>query len=152
MCRHRSFAADNSTLGPWAWGGTTEAKHTLLAEAFESAGPLYGALAYTPGYQVVFSPGVFFSLLYVLGIPLFFTLKLSRGRSVLNHTRFGRKYGYLYKRYEVEYYYWEVVILLRKVLLSVVRLWLVLPNGDVLPVQQAALGMVVVLLALLAQA
>ena len=67
-------------------------------------------------------------------------------------TRFGRKYGYLYKRYEVEYYYWEVVILLRKVLLSVVRLWLVLPNGDVLPVQQAALGMVVVLLALLAQA
>ena len=46
-------------------------------------------------------------------IPLFFFVQLQRGKHKLNHLTFGRRYGYLYKRYEVEWFWWECTVMVR---------------------------------------
>jgi len=144
-CKYREFNEDNTTLTDWMWYEySVPAKNTFLGSV--------GVLDATPSYLLIFILGICFTALYAVGIPVFFGMRLYRGRHMLNHLRFGRKYGYLYKRYDVDWYFWEIVIMLRKVMLSVVRLFLVLPNGEPLPVQQASLGMSVLLVFLCAQA
>ena len=68
--------------------------------------------------------GWFFTVLYGLGIPVTFFVILYRGRNRLNQTDFGKKFGYLYKRYDAEWYWWETVVMLRKALLASVAVFL----------------------------
>ena len=84
-------------------------------------------------------------MLYGFGIPLGFFVILYRGRNRLNQTDFGKKFGYLYKRYDAEWYWWETVVLLRKLILAIINILVLTPSGSPLPVPQAALGMLTVL-------
>lgn len=143
-CELRELGPDNRTLTEWRWSPSQPATSTALGKL--------GILATTPSYEIIFILGWCFTLLYAVGIPLFFAMRLYNGRHQLNHLRFGRKYGYLYKRYDVDWYFWEITIMARKILLSMVRLCLVLPNGEPLGVQQVSLGMLVMLIFLCAQA
>ena len=68
---------------------------------------------------------VFLSLiLFVLGIPLLVFVVLRRNRIYLydekspKHGRIALAFGSLYQSYEPEYYYWECVEMLRKMLLT----------------------------------
>lgn len=52
--------------------------------------------------------GVLAGVIYGIGIPLSIMCFLYAGRFRLNVMAFGRKFGYLYRRYEREWYFWEV--------------------------------------------
>lgn len=107
---------------------------------------------YSPQYHRLQQLAVGFTLLYGFCIPLFIYIALTRGKHQLNHLSFGRRYGYLYKRYEVQYFWWECTVMIRKSLLSVVDIFIGLENGAFLPGQQAVAGMCVVVTFLLLQA
>lgn len=106
----------------------------------------------SPAYAELRIIAGFFALLYSLCIPGFFFVKLTAGRHKLNHLNFGRRYGYLYKRYEVRWYWWECTVMIRKLLLNAVDIFIGLENGSQLPGQQAAAGMTVVCIFLMMQA
>ena len=106
----------------------------------------------SPSYLWLQRMATFFTLLYGICIPLFIFIALSSGKNQLNHLSFGRRYGYLYKRYEVQYYWWECTVMVRKSMLSVVDIFIGLENGAFLPGQQAVAGMCVVVTFLLLQA
>ena len=107
---------------------------------------------YAPGYNRLKQMATFFTLLYGVCIPLFIYIALTKGKHQLNHLSFGRRYGYLYKRYEVQYFWWECTVMIRKSMLSVVDIFIGLDNGAFLPGQQAVAGMCVVVTFLLLQA
>ena len=109
-------------------------------------------LSNSPAYAELRVLAGFFALLYSLCIPGFFFVKLTAGRHKLNHLNFGRRYGYLYKRYEVKWYWWECTVMIRKLLLNAVDIFIGLENGSQLPGQQAAAAMVVVIIFIMMQA
>ena len=106
----------------------------------------------SPNYTTLTYLATFFTTLYGVCIPLFIYIALTQGKHQLNHLSFGRRYGYLYKRYEVQYFWWECTVMLRKSALSVVDIFVGLDNGAYLPGQQAVAGMCVVVTFLLMQA
>jgi hypothetical protein len=63
-------------------------------------------------------------IFYVFGMPLFVLYRLYKNRTELTKTNFAainrnvvQRYHFLFKGYEPEFYYWEIVIMIRKVLL-----------------------------------
>lgn len=106
----------------------------------------------SPAYTQLRIIAGFFAMLYSVGIPGFFFVQLTAGRHKLNHLNFGRRYGYLYKRYEVKWYWWECTVMIRKLLLNAVDIFIGLENGSQLPGQQTAAGMTVVCIFIMMQA
>lgn len=51
-----------------------------------------------------------------LGIPAFAFLLLQREKENLKKISVKEKYGFLYNGYQKRYYYWEVVIMYRKIM------------------------------------
>lgn len=105
-----------------------------------------------PTYGNLVIMAAFFSILYAVLIPVGFFFQLNAGKHRLNHLNFGRRYGYLYKRYEVQYFWWETTVMFRKTILSVVDIFVLLPNGAELPGQQTVAAMCVCITFLLLQA
>jgi len=66
-------------------------------------------------------PGV---LAYAMGIPLFAAILLYRARDHLDEPRVVATLGFLQEGYTRESYYWEVVIMLRKMLVTTVVVFL----------------------------
>jgi len=141
VCYQRDLGPDNATLTDWAldWEWQAPSKDNPVPIS-------------TPPYAIIYGIGAFFFYSYAFGLPLFLGTRLYLGRHRLNDLRFGRKFGYLYKRYESGWYAWELAIMARKVTLAVIQVFIKLPNGDPLPIQQSALGMCTLLTALCAQA
>ena len=107
VCEERRLRPDNTSLTEW------EAEPWDTPWVPPGAGnpiPLG-----TPPYRVIFAIGAFFFYSYAFGLPIFLGTKLYLGRHRLNDLRFGRKFGYLYKRYEVGWYAWELMVMARKV-------------------------------------
>lgn len=82
----------------------------------------------------------------MLGIPIFALWVLYRNRESLLEPEFFSKYGFLIARFKVEYYYWEVFLLGRLAVLTLVLLLL----GHDVAVQTMA-GSAVLLIAQVAQ-
>ena len=63
-------------------------------------------------------------VLYPLGVPLFYTYKLYKNQDALydeehpKHEVVSAKFGFLYAAYEEQAWYWEVVMLMQKLLLT----------------------------------
>lgn len=110
VCYERFLGPDNATLTDWQlnWDWQAASKDNPV--------PLS-----TPPYAIIFGIGAFFFYAYAFGLPLFLGYKLYFGRHRLNELRFGRKFGYLYKRYESGWYAWELVVMARKVSLAVIE-------------------------------
>ncbi len=85
-----------------------------------------------------------FIFLYVIGIPVTIFACLFRYRHRLSTVR--KSLGFLFQRYEEQYYFWEVVILIRKLALVCVSLFLI---SD--PLQGAIFSLGVLLLSLVFQ-
>eukprot|EP00873_Tetraselmis_striata_P002301 jgi/Tetstr1/422565/TSEL_013373.t1 len=68
------------------------------------------------GYAVI---SVLFLVIYTVGIPLGFMGILTYGKvhNLLRNERFMRRFGWLYLRYERQWYWWEFSILMRRGLL-----------------------------------
>ena len=79
---------------------------------------LYGDLetqCYTPSYYTwALGLGIPGFLLYVIGIPVMFSLILFLNRHQLTDPMVRRYLGILYNGYKLRYYWWEVIIMLRK--------------------------------------
>ena len=59
-------------------------------------------------------------IVWGLGIPLFAFILLSRKRKRLNVLVVKEKYGFLYNGYKRQYYYWEVIIMYRKLTIVII--------------------------------
>ncbi|CDW87730.1 UNKNOWN [Stylonychia lemnae] len=56
-------------------------------------------------------------IVWGLGIPFFALTILIRKRKKLDNFEIRQRYGFLYRGYRKEYYYWEIVIMYRKILI-----------------------------------
>lgn len=55
-----------------------------------------------------------------LGIPFFAYLLLRREKNKLDTLETKEKYGFLFRGFKKKYYYWEIVIMYRKISLIVI--------------------------------
>ena len=60
-----------------------------------------------------------------LGIPLFAYFLLTKQKANLKTLAAKQKFGFLYNGYKKEYYYWEVVIMYRKIVIVFIAVFLV---------------------------
>ena len=76
---------------------------------------------------------------YVVGLPVFqmYVLLIGKRQNLLGKPNFMHRYGHLYKRYEPQYYYWEMVVQLRR-LTMVCTLFFCRKDGAL----QAAVGLI----------
>ena len=67
-----------------------------------------------------------FFVLFGVGFPIsiFYVLVRKKRKNKLNRQDLMLRYGYFYLSYEKEYFYWDFVILIRKILLSFVNIFL----------------------------
>lgn len=60
-----------------------------------------------------------------LGIPLFAFLMMSSVKKTLNKVETKEKLGFLYNGYKREFFYWEVVIMYRKIMMVIISVVIV---------------------------
>ncbi|OQR84804.1 hypothetical protein THRCLA_10799 [Thraustotheca clavata] len=73
------------------------------------------------------------------GIPGFAWYVLRARRTMLDDPRIKLQFGFLYDGYKLEYYYWEIWIMMRKVLVSVISVFL--KNWGAIPQSLGATGL-----------
>ena len=82
-------------------------------------------LCYTSSYDLfangVALPGI---IVWGLGIPFFALALLSQVRHKLKNIEVKEKFGFLYRGYKNEFYYWESVIMYRKIILIIVQVFI----------------------------
>eukprot|EP00736_Rhodelphis_marinus_P004900 Rmarinus@m.7032 len=71
--------------------------------------------------QFVFIPGL---VLYVCGIPMLAFYLLYRNRHHLSEPLVAAKYGFLYSGFEVEFFWWECWIMLRKTVVAFITVFM----------------------------
>jgi len=91
--------------------------------------------------------GVPFMLLYTIGIPFGAFIALRHHRHQLDNDHVNLKYGFLYDGYERPFYYWELWVMMRKIVVVCVTVFLT-PLG---PMTEALSGLVVAGMALILQ-
>eukprot|EP01062_Namystynia_karyoxenos_P061588 TRINITY_DN5393_c0_g1_i1.p1 TRINITY_DN5393_c0_g1~~TRINITY_DN5393_c0_g1_i1.p1 ORF type:complete len:1731 (+),score=459.49 TRINITY_DN5393_c0_g1_i1:75-5195(+) len=67
--------------------------------------------------------GLAFFFVYGLGFPILYAMVLSRNERTLSSQRSMTMYGFLYINYRKQHFYWESVVLLRKVLVVLAVSW-----------------------------
>mmetsp|Transcript_26337 Transcript_26337/g.84340 ORF Transcript_26337/g.84340 Transcript_26337/m.84340 type:complete len:1118 (-) Transcript_26337:90-3443(-) len=87
--------------------------------------------------------------IFVIGVPVWLhhILKTGAKKSILANKEFFTRYGFMYARYHLDYYYWEVTLFMRKVVMAAITVFL---RDDGLT--QCALAIVFLVLVLAAQA
>ena len=70
----------------------------------------------------VAAPGI---LVWGLGIPTFAALLMFRDRHKLMHIQVREKYGFLFRGYKKRFFYWESIIMYRKILIIFIQVFLV---------------------------
>ena len=63
-------------------------------------------------------PAVLGILMYPIGVPLLLLCLVCQQRQHLNHPLVEERLGFLYSSYKKKYYYWEIVEIVRKLLLT----------------------------------
>jgi len=66
-------------------------------------------------------PGI---IIWGLGIPFFSSLLLRAEKHHLNKLEVKEKFGFLYRGYKKQFYYWESVIMYRKILLILIQVFI----------------------------
>ena len=91
----------------------------------------------THNYLYGFS--IFFLFFYVIGIPLFQAYILFNGKrkNLLADPKYLIKYGFLYTRYNARFFYWELVVQIRRIVFVSINYF-----AWNLPMMQAACGLV----------
>lgn len=60
-----------------------------------------------------------------VGIPIFALLLLIRERDRIDKLEIRQRFGFLFRGYKIRYYFWEIVIMFRKISLIVIQSFLV---------------------------
>ena len=66
-------------------------------------------------------PGI---IVWGLGIPFFALMLLTKVRKNLDSLETREKFGFLYRGYRNEFYYWEIIIMYRKIALIFISVFL----------------------------
>jgi hypothetical protein len=72
------------------------------------------------GYAFLATIASAFSLFYGLGVPLLFWSIMRVNKDILKHREYTSRFGFLSNKMREEYPWWEVIIILRKLLLTVI--------------------------------
>ncbi len=64
-------------------------------------------------------------VIWGLGIPMFAYGLMFKERKTLDSIKTRQKFGYLFRGYKQRYYYWEIVIMNRKIFLIFIQVFLV---------------------------
>eukprot|EP00164_Ancoracysta_twista_P002564 GFYU01003417.1.p1 GENE.GFYU01003417.1~~GFYU01003417.1.p1 ORF type:complete len:1305 (-),score=175.36 GFYU01003417.1:1299-5213(-) len=67
-----------------------------------------------PEYQILFPQAIIAVMVYAFGIPLGFCYLLFSNRKILGDDTTYYRLGFLTEKYERKYYYWEIMIVVRK--------------------------------------
>mmetsp|Transcript_3860 Transcript_3860/g.6766 ORF Transcript_3860/g.6766 Transcript_3860/m.6766 type:complete len:1674 (-) Transcript_3860:431-5452(-) len=79
---------------------------------------------YTPEHKYyILVLGVPSILVYIIGIPLVTLAILYRGRKHLTDPRFEIRFAFLYKGYKEEFYWWEMAVITRKILVIFITIY-----------------------------
>ena len=82
-----------------------------------------GTLAFTQKHDFAMAVGAIYGLVFVFGIPIaaLYTIFLNRHR--LEHRRIRSTFGFLFEGYRPKMFFWEFVVLLRKIMVLAVALF-----------------------------
>ncbi|KAJ6236681.1 repeat outer membrane protein [Anaeramoeba flamelloides] len=94
----------------------------------------------------LFIISIIFSLIYIIGIPLLLIILLVHYSKRLNERQFDEKFGLLCCRYSKNYFYWEIVVMIRKLFFVIFQIYLT--NAKI---YQLILCIIVLFIALLLQ-
>lgn len=64
-------------------------------------------------------------IVWGLGIPLFAFMLLFKERKRLDTLLARQKFGFLFRGYKQRFYYWEIVIMYRKIFLIFIQVFLI---------------------------
>ena len=64
-------------------------------------------------------------LVWGIGIPLFAFILMTREKSTLEKIETKQKFGFLFRGYRLRFYYWEVIIMYRKIALIFISAFMV---------------------------
>ena len=75
-------------------------------------------------------------VVYCLGIPMYFLIQLRRvfNKKKQHEPDVKAQYGYMYLKYKPERYYWEVLVMLRKAGVVVLRMWTTGANAHMIQI------------------
>ncbi|KAJ3433709.1 repeat outer membrane protein [Anaeramoeba flamelloides] len=93
-----------------------------------------------------FPVAIFFGVLYILGIVLLLSWALWYYSKKIDEVTFNKRFGLLCVRYTKDYYFWEILVMLRKLFLVVFDVFLTLH-----PMPQVILCIVILFIALILQ-
>ncbi|KAJ3426747.1 insulin-like growth factor binding proteinn-terminal [Anaeramoeba flamelloides] len=74
-------------------------------------------------YTTIFPFALIFILLYIVGIPIMIIYLLMKNSKNLNEKEFDLKFGLLCSRYNKSFFFWEILIMLRKLLLVIIKIF-----------------------------
>eukprot|EP01047_Picozoa_sp_COSAG01_P037140 COSAG01_NODE_2933_length_6829_cov_10.437890_2_plen_1407_part_01 len=109
----------------------------------------------TVPYPVLAGVSLFAASLYGIGIPTLFFYIMYKHRDEIKEHTFVRKYGFLTSKTSERYYWWEVAIITRKLMVSLITKGIIIENSSERPdsaIRMALCNMVVLVIACMAQA
>ena len=74
--------------------------------------------------MIALTVGVFTLVVWGFGIPLMIYLLMSKEKEKLNTTAAKIRFGFLYNGYKLSNYYWEIVIMYRKIFCLIIAVFL----------------------------
>ncbi|KAJ6249797.1 g protein-coupled receptor-related [Anaeramoeba flamelloides] len=97
-------------------------------------------------YQKLFIASIIFIIFYIIGIPFLILYLLIKNSKILTETQFDLKFGLLCTRYNKNFFFWEIIIMIRKLFLIIMTLFI-----SNFPTFQLILIVLVLLVALVIQ-
>jgi hypothetical protein len=94
--------------------GETRLKHDLEIKCYEG-----------PHYFWAFGVAMPAMILWGFGIPLFGLALLLLDRDKIEKLEIRQKLGFLFRGYSLKFFYWEIVIMFRKIVLILIQSFLV---------------------------
>ncbi|KAJ6249598.1 g protein-coupled receptor-related [Anaeramoeba flamelloides] len=79
---------------------------------------------YSSSWYPLFVVSLFLVIIYIIGIPLVLILVLIKYSRKLNEVQFDEKFGLLCCRYSKSYFYWEIVVMVRKLFFVIFQIYL----------------------------
>lgn len=67
-------------------------------------------------------PSIF---IWGIGIPLFGLLQIIKNRNLLDKISIRKKYGFLYRGYRKKFYFWDILIMYRKVIIIGIAVFII---------------------------
>ena len=62
-------------------------------------------------------------LIWGLGIPFYALVKMTKQREELSSLKLKKQFGFLYKGYKKKFFFWEIIIMYRKIIVIAIAVF-----------------------------